>query len=272
MTYLDGESETEAARLGPDRLGIVGGVLTAAARAALDLLLPPLCPITGERVAAPGLLSASGWSQLQFIDDPSCATCGVPFAHEGDGATCAQCIAEPPAFDRARAGVVYDEASHKLIVAFKHSDRTELAPLLAGWLARASAAIDFTDALIVPCPLHPMRLLGRRYNQAALLALALGERAGAEVAVEALLRVKATPPQQKLSAEARRRNVAGAFAANKRWQKRLEGRAVILIDDVLTTGATLSACARALKKAGAVRVDALVLARVNRGGIDALGA
>jgi ComF family protein len=243
------------------------------ARAALALLLPPLCPITQERVAAPGLLSASGWSQLQFIDDPVCAQCGAPFAvDQGEGATCAACVAEPPSFDRARAAVVYGEASHKLIVAFKHSDRTELAPLLAGWLARAGAAIDFSGALIVPCPLHPRRLLHRRYNQAAMLALALGKEKTAEVAVDALIRTKATPSQQGLTAEARRRNVAGAFAIRESWEKRLEGRPIVLIDDVLTTGATLSACARALKRSGAARVDALVLARVNRGGVDALGA
>lgn len=112
--------------------------LAAAGRRTLDVLLPPICPITGELVDWPGLRSAAGWSQLKFIDDPVCARCGAPFAHDhGDGAECAACIAEAPAFDRARAAVVYDDASHKLIVSFKHSDRTELAPLLGGWLARA---------------------------------------------------------------------------------------------------------------------------------------
>lgn len=267
------KADPDALAAKPHRRLSASNLAKATARVALDLLLPPLCPITGERVSAPGLLSASGWSQLQFIDDPVCATCGAPFAHdEGEGALCGACIAEPPAFDRARAAVVYGEASHKLIVAFKHSDRTELLPLLAGWLARAGAAIDFNDALIVPCPLHPRRLLARRYNQAAMLALALGRAKGAEVAVDALARVKETPPQQRLSAEARRRNVAGAFTAAGRWSERLDGRRVVLVDDVLTTGATLSACARALKKAGAAKVEALVLARVNRGGVEALGA
>ncbi|NWG72087.1 MAG: ComF family protein [Parvularculaceae bacterium] len=253
----------------------------SAGRAALDLLLPPACPISGERVATPGLLSASGWSRLQFIDDPVCAQCGAPFgAHEGDGALCPQCIAEPPSFDRARAAVVYGEASHRLIVAFKHADRTELLPLLAGLLARAAAALGPGDgwraALIVPCPLHPLRLLQRRYNQAAMLALALkaplGGSTGPEIAVEALRRVKPTRPQQRLSAAARQRNVAGAFAVNEAVAARIEGRRVILVDDVLTTGATLSACARALKKAGASRVEALVVARALSDGISSLGS
>ena len=247
-----------------------------AAKAALDLLLPPTCPISGERVAAPGLLSASGWSQLQFIDDPACASCGAPFgAEEGADSVCGACSAEPPAFDRARAAVVYGEASHRLIVAFKHSDRTELLPLLARLLARAGAGVDWRGALIVPCPLHPLRLIQRRYNQAAILAqglhAGLAEAHGAGLGVDALRRIKPTPPQQRLGAEARRRNVAGAFAASDAWKPRLNGRHVVLIDDVLTTGATLSACARALKKAGAAQVEALVVARALRG-VTALGA
>lgn len=243
-----------------------------AARAAIDLILPPTCPITGERVAAPGLLSAKGWAALQFIEDPVCEACGAPFAHdEGAGAICAGCAADPPQFERARAAVLYDDASHRLIVAFKHADRTELAPLFAGWLRRAGAPLVDPAALIVPCPLHPLRLLERRYNQAAMLAQGFARLAGGELAADALRRVKRTPPQKSLSAEARRRNVAGAFAAREGAAARIAGRPVILIDDVLTTGATLSACARALKKAGAARVDALVLARVSKSGVAALG-
>lgn len=250
----------------------IAGSLRAAGRLALDFLLPPTCPITGERVSTPGLLSARGWSELQFIDDPVCALCGAPFVHdEGEGAICASCAAEPPSFDAARAAVVYGEASHKLIVAFKHQDRTDLAPLLASWLVRAGAGFVPPDALVVPCPLHPMRLMARRYNQAAMLAIAFGKATGRELALDALRRVKRTPPQKEMSAAERKRNVAGAFAAADSWRDRLEGRRIVLIDDVLTTGATLSAATRAIKKAGATRVDALVLARVSRGGVAALG-
>jgi ComF family protein len=249
-----------------------GEMASSGARAALDVLLPPACPITGERVAGPGLLSAKGWAALQFIDDPVCARCGAPFAHEeGAGAICAGCAADPPQFDRARASVLYDDASHRLVVAFKHSDRTELAPLLAGWLARAGAALVDPCALVVPCPLHPLRLIARRYNQAAILAAAFARAVGAEYAPDALRRIRRTAPQKSLSVEARRRNVAGAFAARAGLEARIAGRPALLVDDVLTTGATLSACARALKKAGAARVDAIVLARVSRSGVAALG-
>ncbi|GAB4517942.1 MAG: ComF family protein [Amphiplicatus sp.] len=237
----------------------------------LDLLLPPQCPITGERVAAPNLLSAKGWAQLKFIDDPVCARCGIPFAHDyGPSAQCAACIAAPPAFDSARAAVVYDDASHRLVVGFKHSDRTELAPLFARWLARAGAPLIRKETIIVPTPLHPRRLLARRYNQAGLLAAGLARATGAAYAPELLRRVRATPPQKNLSAEGRRRNVQGAFAAPEAHRAALAGAHVLVIDDVLTTGATLSACARALKRAGAARVDALALARVVRAGKDAI--
>jgi ComF family protein len=250
---------------------VAGDFIRHAARRALDLILPPTCPITGERVAEPGLLSARGWAEIKFIDDPVCARCGVPFAHEyGEGFECAACIAEPPSFARARAAVVYDDASRKLIVGFKHSDRTELAGLLAQWLARAGAPLIHAETILVPTPLHPRRLLARRFNQAGLLAAALAEKTGAGLILDGLKRLRATPPQQGLTRPARRDNVAGAFAVNDARRGAIGGASILLIDDVLTTGETLSACARALRKAGAASVDALVLARTVRGGLEAL--
>jgi ComF family protein len=233
----------------------------------LDVLAPPLCPLTNERVAAPGYLSSRAWSRLQFIDAPFCARCGAPFAHDyGAGMICARCAAEPPDFDSARAAVVYDEASHGLIVSFKHADRTELLPMFAGWLVRAGRGLIAPGALIVPAPLHRRRLFARRYNQAALLAQAVANSYGARFEPMLLERTRPTPPQKNLSPDARRRNVAAAFAVRAGLIGRVRGAHAVLVDDVLTTGATLSACARALKKAGAARVDALVLARVVKSG------
>ncbi|NOX95670.1 MAG: ComF family protein [Alphaproteobacteria bacterium] len=237
----------------------------------LDALMPPHCPVSGELVAGPSLLSGAGWIALHFIEEPFCGRCGIPFAADyGDDVECPSCIASPPAFDRVRAAVVYDDASHKLIVGFKHSDRTELAPVFAQWLARAGASLLTVQSIITPTPLHPSRLLSRRYNQSAILAQALSKRTGASVALDLLERVRATPPQKNLSADARQRNVAGAFAVSESASAQIKGRHIVLIDDVLTTGATLSACARALKKAGAARVDGLIVAKVVKGGIGAI--
>ncbi|MCB2112794.1 MAG: ComF family protein [Parvularculaceae bacterium] len=232
----------------------------------LDFVTPTLCPLTGAPTSAPDLLSAAAWSAIQFIDDPVCDRCGAPFASDfGSGAVCARCAAHPPDFDRARAAVVYDEASHGLVVSFKHADRTELVRAFTLWLERAGAPLFTPRAVLVPAPLHRNRLVSRRYNQAALLSSALARRARLVSAPMLLERTRATPPQKDLSPEARRRNVAGAFAVRAGMEGMAEGAHIILIDDVLTTGATLSACARTLKRAGARRVDALVLARAMRG-------
>ena len=236
-------------------------------RRALDMVLPPVCALTGEPVARTQTLSAAGWSRLSFVEDPVCARCGVPFAYEqGAGAVCAGCAAEPPAFDAARAAVLYDDAAHDLIVAFKHRDRTDLAPLLAGWLARAGAGWFSANAVLAPVPLHPSRLFKRRYNQSALLANLVAKAQGLTVDVAALVRVKPTKSQQGLSAEGRRRNLQGAIAPNPERPRALEGRDAIIVDDVHTTGATLSAAARAARAAGAARVYGLVLARAVRNG------
>lgn len=230
-------------------------------------IMPPLCPLTNEIVSAPGLLAASAWSKLKFIEEPFCARCGAPFSYEvGAGAECARCIAEPPDFDSARAAIVYDDASHGLIVSFKHADRTDLTPLLAQWLMQAGAGVLGGGVILAPAPLHRTRLFARRYNQAAMLAIEVARRSNARAEPTLLTRIRATPPQKNLSPEARRRNVAGAVAVRPSMADLVPGARIVLVDDVLTTGATLSACARALKRAGARRVDALVLARVVKGG------
>lgn len=239
-------------------------------RLGLNALLPPRCLSCGVTVHTPGALCSICWEGMDFLGPPSCACCGLPFAYDlGAEALCGACSREPPAFDRARAVLRYDDHSRKLVLGFKYADRTEGAPAYGQWLARAGAELLRDADLIAPVPLHWFRLFTRRYNQAALLAHGLGRHLGrhstASVVPDLLERRRRTRPQGRLSASARRRNVAGAFAVKPGHASLIEGRRVLLIDDVLTTGATVSACAKALRRGGAAAVDVLVLARVVRG-------
>lgn len=240
--------------------------LRAFGRAALDLVYPPLCILCREPVSAPHGLCPSCWSELHFIDDPVCAACGLPFEIDaGEGTLCASCLSHPPQFDKARAILTYDELSRKPVLALKHADRLDLVPAFGHWLERSGRAlIDGTD-VIIPVPLHRSRLWKRRYNQAAELARALSRLTQLPMAPTALIRRKATPSQGAMpSAEARRRNMTGAFLVPKAERPGVTGRRVLLVDDVLTTGATANACARALKRAGVSSVYVLALARVVR--------
>ena len=235
----------------------------AAARRLLDLLLPPRCLSCGAVVAAEAPLCVACWPRVAFLAPPYCACCGLPFAHDqGPAALCAACAAAPPAFQRARAVFRYDAASRGLVLAFKHGDRLDAVPPFARWLAAAGAELLAEAELLVPVPLHRRRLFARRYNQAALLAQALGRLSGRPVATRLLLRRRNTPSQGHLKPAQRRRNVAGAFAVAAMGEARLAGARVLLIDDVLTTGATLEAAAKALIAGGARQVDCLTLARV----------
>lgn len=233
------------------------------ARHLLDAILPPRCLKCGELVDIQGGVCPTCWLGLRFLAPPACACCGLPFEFDqGAGALCAACVAAPPPFDRARAVFRYDDDSRDLILAFKHADRTSSAPTFARWLARAGGEL-LTDAdLVAPVPLHWTRLFARRYNQSALLAVALAGISGKTVVPDLLIRRRATPRQGRLGRLARQRNVAGAFALHPRQIDRVTGRRVLLIDDVVTTGATAAGCARALRQAGAAGVDVLALARV----------
>ncbi len=228
----------------------------------LDLLYPPRCAGCGAEVAAGGRLCPDCWDGVRFLAGPLCRRCGLPLpAGDGD-AVCAACLADPPVTDRRLAAVAYGGTARRLILALKHGERTDLAPLLAGWMLRAGGALLAACDLLVPVPLHRRRLVLRGFNQAVLLARPLARAAGRPLLLDALVRRRPTPSQQGLSARARRANVtAAAFAVPPRRRAALRGRAVLLVDDVCTTGATLDACARVLRAAGAARVDALVLAR-----------
>lgn len=239
-------------------------ILRLAASEALNLMLPPR-PLDEEasaEVQGRGL-TATAWSRIRFIDAPLCDGCGAPFDYDlGAGARCPSCLAHPPAFDHARAACLYDDASRELILKLKHADRTDLAGVFARWLARASGDLLGDLDAVAPVPLHPFRLIKRRYNQAAEIARPLARIAGLAYWPGVIGRPKLTSSQSGKSAKGRRRNVAGAFAVPADWRPKVLGARLLLVDDVLTTGATLEGCARALKAAGAARVDAAVIARV----------
>jgi ComF family protein len=232
----------------------------------LDFLFPPLCVSCRARVRDAHALCASCWNTISFIEGAMCAACGMPFDVDPGGETlCAVCLAKPRDFTAARALLRYDDASKGLILGFKHGDRLDQAPAFARWLERTGHALLADTDLIVPVPLHRLRLWKRRYNQAAILAMRLAAFSGIACDPLALERKRPTPSQGEMtSAKARRRNVLGAFRVPDGKRTHIRGRRVLLIDDVFTTGATLDACARALKRAGAMRVDALTLARVVR--------
>ncbi|MCK6451697.1 MAG: ComF family protein [Alphaproteobacteria bacterium] len=238
----------------------------SAGRWTLDALLPPRCLACGLVVDDPGTLCASCWDKAGFIAPPHCRRCGLPFdlADAAAGLECASCVADRPAFDRARAAMRYGDGARALVLRFKHADATHAAPGVARWMARAGAELLADCDLIAPVPLHRWRLLWRRYNQSALLALELGRIAGRPVVADLLLRRRATPSQGRLDRARRRANVASAFAVRPRHLPGLKDRRVLLVDDVMTTGATVDECARTLKRAGAASVDVLTLARVAR--------
>ena len=246
--------------------GVLQSGLTRAGRAVLNLLFPPLCIGCRAAVAEPGALCANCWQDIRFLDGPMCECCGLPFEFDaGEGTLCAACQARPPAFDKARAVMRYDEASRGPILALKHGDRLDLVPGFGRWLGRGGGALLEEADIILPVPLHPFRLWRRRYNQAAEFARTLSRRSGKPAALFALVRSRDTPSQGAMrSAKARRRNMLGAFKVPAGHKSAIAGRNVLLIDDVLTTGATADACARALKRAGAAKVFVLALARVVR--------
>ncbi len=232
---------------------------------AQNLVWPPLCPLSHKPVRAHGELASDAWSRLQFVADPLCLTCGRPFGYafagvDATGTLCAGCIASPPRYDQARAPLVYDAVSRDLVLPLKHADRRESVERFARWMRLSAGRHVGAKTLIVPVPLHWKRLIHRRYNQAALLARALARLVGARFEPDLLLRRKATPSQGGQGARARKRNVTGAFDVIRK----LDGQHILLVDDVLTTGATVNACASRLKRSGAGRVDVVTLCRVVR--------
>jgi len=233
----------------------------------LDMLLPPLSHDGGHAVASSGLTAAS-WSKITFLEDPVCDGCGMAFEHDGGGfgvERCAACIAKPHRFSRARAACLYDEASRGLILGLKHGDQQHNARLFAHWISRSSGDLLAQADAVVPVPLHRFRLLRRRFNQSAEVARPLARQSGLAYLPDSLRRVRMTASQGGKSARGRRENVKNAFSISARAARHIKGRHIVLVDDVLTTGATANACADALLAAGARQVDLVVIAGVHGG-------
>jgi ComF family protein len=228
----------------------------------LDTALPTLCVACREPVDGEGVCAAC-WARLSFIAPPHCPRLGIPFVYDpGPEMLSMEAIANPPAYRRARAAVRYDEIARTLVHALKYQDRTDLAPTMGRWMARAGRELLAHADVLIPVPLHWRRAWTRRYNQSGALARVIQRQAGTKVKGELLKRVRATEQQIGLNRVQRANNVQGAFQVPAERQSEVQGARVVLIDDVLTSGATADACARALLRAKAAQVDVLVFARV----------
>ncbi len=242
--------------------------LRSLAGVALDIVYPPACAGCGVLLGSKASLCPHCWSKLAFIERPYCEMLGTPFSHDlGPGILSADAIANPPPFDRLRSVALYDDLARILVHSLKYRDRTDLAPMMAGWMLRAGDGSVQAADVIVPVPLHRYRLLWRKFNQAAELARALGVASGKPVLIDAVRRTKRTRRQIGLGPRAREDNVRGAFSITPAGREALFGRRVVLIDDVYTTGATVASVTRTLKRAGIVDVTVLTFARALPGPI-----
>ncbi|HTM95123.1 MAG TPA: ComF family protein [Croceibacterium sp.] len=236
----------------------------------IDLIYPPRCPLCGEALAAQQGLCVACWSDLAIPGEPACAKCQRPFGHVAATADtiCGPCLAAPPLHDGIAAATLYNDPSRRLVLAFKHGRRIALAPMLARLMAPRLPEMDETW-LVVPVPLHPGRLWRRGFNQAALLARAIAKQRGGRTLVDGLVRQKPTPVLGGLGRKARARALSGALAVNPARRAVIDGAKIVLVDDVLTSGATSHACVTALKRAGAERVVIACFARVLDEALDA---
>lgn len=246
----------------PAQIRRVAVAVRAMFRGALDIALPQLCPACREPIEGRGLCAAC-WSKLSFISRPYCERLGIPFVYDpGPGILSMEAIADPPAYRRARAAVRFDEISRALVHALKYADRLDLAPMMGEWMNNAGGELLAEADALVPVPLHWRRLWSRRFNQSAMLADAISAKCGVPVVTGALKRVKPTAQQVGLSRSERAANIQGAFRVPAEDRGAVAGRRLIVVDDVLTSGATADGCARALLRAGAASVDVLIFARV----------
>ncbi len=235
-----------------------------------EVLFPPICNGCQRRTGEPGALCADCWGKLQFVEQPWCDMLGTPFSRDmGDGILSADAIANPPPFERARAAVAYDGVARRLVQGLKFHDRTDLSPWMARWMYRVGADLARDADVIVPVPLHRRRFFARRFNQSAELARAFAALSDVQFEPGAVFRVKVTRQQVGLGLKERKANVRGAFKVPDEADILVRGRRVLVIDDVYTTGATVSAVAKTLKRSGAAAVDVLTFARVMPGAFSA---
>jgi ComF family protein len=272
VTDAGASPEEEAPELWRRAAGIVRARLAAGAAPALrvlsraaDLVFPPACLSCRQATEAHGSLCATCWAKVRFIERPFCERLGVPFPVDlgNEGLLSPEAVANPPVYARARAVAHFEDGPVRdLLHRLKYGDRMELAKPLGAWMARAGAELLVDADLLVPVPLHRGRLLARRFNQSQALAQAISAACGVPADPLCLARVRPTQSQTRLTASQRAINVQGAFKVKSEMAARIEGRAIVLVDDVMTSGATLNAASRALLRAKARRVDVLVFARV----------
>lgn len=228
-----------------------------------NILFPPRCGLCRNPTEQHGKLCGPCFRKLDFLTKPLCHMCGYPFPYDmDDAALCGECMRHPPLFDAHRSAVRYDDGSSQLIHMLKYYDQPTLLPLLANWLTRAAKDfLEIPNIIIAPVPIHPWRLIKRRYNQAALLSQELATQSSLPIIIDGLRRTKHRAPQASLSRAQRLKNTKGVFIVSPQRHNQISGRPILLVDDVMTTGATLNACAKELRRAGASHIFAATIAR-----------